>query len=144
MAVYVDPMRSWGGAGKFRWKESCHMYADTVDELHAMAAKIGLKREWFQDDQRLPHYDLHQARRTKALKHGAYTHTRGEMVSFMRALKLERELAALLQENGCKGMAEFSTGELLNGVTTETINGALYGSVPAVAMNGNPRPRRDV
>jgi hypothetical protein len=47
------------------------MYADTLDELHEMAAKIGMKREWFQDDQRLPHYDLTVSRRIKAVQAGA-------------------------------------------------------------------------
>jgi hypothetical protein len=92
MPVYVDPLRRWGRKGKFRWDESCHMYADNAFELHAMADKIGLRRQWFQDDPRLPHYDLHPARRRKAVKAGAIEHTRREMGEFMKETRLLREL----------------------------------------------------
>jgi len=35
-----------------------HLIADTKDELHRFAERLGLKRAWFQDRGRLPHYDL--------------------------------------------------------------------------------------
>lgn len=49
----------------------CHMFADTVDELHATAAKIGLRRDWFQSNSRTPHYDLTPSKRKLALAAGA-------------------------------------------------------------------------
>jgi hypothetical protein len=49
----------------------CHMWSDDLKALHKLAAKIGLKREWFQGDQRVPHYDLVPAKRSLALAHGA-------------------------------------------------------------------------
>jgi len=53
MSVYVDPLINWGAGAEapkcFRNKPSCHMYADTLEELHKMAIAIGLKRAWFQD-----------------------------------------------------------------------------------------------
>lgn len=62
MPVYVDPLISWPSKAKtphcFKDKHSCHMYADTPAELHALAARIGLKREWFQDHRVVGHYDL--------------------------------------------------------------------------------------
>ena len=48
------------------------MYADSLEELHAFAAKLGLKRAWFQDDPRLPHYDLSPGRRRAAVALGAF------------------------------------------------------------------------
>lgn len=47
MAVYVDNMRINAKAGRTSgiW---CHLTADTSSELHEFAAKIGLKRSWFQ------------------------------------------------------------------------------------------------
>jgi hypothetical protein len=45
--------------------------ADTKEELHAFALRIGLKRQWFQDAPRLWHYDLTASRRVAALKAGA-------------------------------------------------------------------------
>lgn len=59
------------------------MYADSLDELHAMASLIGMKREWFQDKPRLPHYDLTPRRRILALKHGAVESSARQMVAFM-------------------------------------------------------------
>jgi hypothetical protein len=75
MAVYVDDAfccddpKGWGmftGGG--------HMQADSLDELHAFAAKIGMRREWFQSRPGRPdrdHYDLTRARRDKAILLGA-------------------------------------------------------------------------
>lgn len=69
MAVYVDPMIHYG------WKlgPSCHLVADELDELHAFASRIGMKREWFQGPEKAstPHYDLTEARRKRAVKLGA-------------------------------------------------------------------------
>jgi hypothetical protein len=49
--VYVDEPR-WLWKGRM-W---CHLTADHLDELHQFAAKLGLKRVWFQD-KRYQHYD---------------------------------------------------------------------------------------
>jgi hypothetical protein len=51
------------------------MWADTVEELHCFAARIGIRREWFQNHLRrngcrFPHYDLHPARRAAAVNLG--------------------------------------------------------------------------
>ena len=60
MSVYVDNYsKCW-----------CHMFADTLAELHAMAGKIGLKRAWFQPKSR-PHYDLVSSKKALAIKNGA-------------------------------------------------------------------------
>ena len=76
--VYVDPLfkamsperqaRRLGSRNCHRW---CHMWSDDVASLHAMALKIGLKREWFQDRRDFPHYDLTPGRRLLALARGA-------------------------------------------------------------------------
>lgn len=68
MAVYVDPLINYG------WKlgPSCHMTADTIEELNALAVKIGLKKEWLQIGKgSMPHYDLVASKRKLAVKHGA-------------------------------------------------------------------------
>lgn len=55
-----------------RWNHQwCHLWADSLEELHAMAESIGMKREWFQDREGFPHYDLVPARRGAAVKRGA-------------------------------------------------------------------------
>jgi hypothetical protein len=48
----------------------CHMFADTLAELHAMAERIGMRRAWFQPLS-FPHYDVAQGRRAQALTFGA-------------------------------------------------------------------------
>lgn len=67
MAVYVDALTDYG----WRLGASCHMFADSLDELHAMADKIGMKRSWFQNKNGRPHYDLVKSRRDRAVKLGA-------------------------------------------------------------------------
>jgi hypothetical protein len=84
MAVYVDEVMNHGGSATFRWKQSCHMYSDSLEELHAFAKKIGLKREWFQD-KRVPHYDLNASRHAAAIKKGAVQHDRRQAVEFWAA-----------------------------------------------------------
>ena len=87
MSVYVDPMFNHGGSETFRWKRSCHMYADTLEELHVMADLIGMKRSWFQDSPSLQHYDLVESRRIVAVKNGAVEHDRRQSVEKWRELR---------------------------------------------------------
>lgn len=66
MSVYVDDaVTLWRGR---RW---AHMMADTLDELHAMAARLGMPRRAFQDKSSGAHYDLTVELRETALQLGA-------------------------------------------------------------------------
>ena len=66
MSVYVDDaVTLWRGQ---RW---AHLMADTLDELHAMAARLGVPRRAFQDKRSGAHYDLTEALRDEALRLGA-------------------------------------------------------------------------
>lgn len=82
MAAYVDRLRDYSAwtarmDGQTRRTSSrnahlwCHLWADTPEELHALARRIGLKRAWFQDRPGFPHYDLTPGRRALALRAGA-------------------------------------------------------------------------
>lgn len=54
------------------YTDGVHLVADTLDELHEFAANIGLKREWFQDHPRHPHYDTtSKDKKLKAVNAGA-------------------------------------------------------------------------
>ena len=66
MAVYVDQ-----SIYKYRRMVMCHMVADTLEELHEMADKIGIDRKWFQSDSRYPHYDICKTKRALAVENGA-------------------------------------------------------------------------
>lgn len=85
MSVYVDHE-----AIPYRGMLMCHMLADTLDELHAMAEKIGLQRRWFQDKQSAPHYDICQAKRKLAVAGGALQIGRRELAELMKRLRQER------------------------------------------------------
>lgn len=74
MAVYVDDMYKYP-MGKFRRMKMSHMIADTDDELHSMADKIGVARKWFQGD----HYDIAMIKRELAIKLGAQSITWREL-----------------------------------------------------------------
>jgi hypothetical protein len=49
----------------------CHMIADTDEELHAMADRIGVARKWHQDTLSGSHYDIALSKRALAVKAGA-------------------------------------------------------------------------
>jgi hypothetical protein len=75
MGVYVDTMRA-----KFGRMVMCHMWADTREELFAMADKIGVSRRWFQRpasagvpgmDASWEHFDISMSKRALAVKAGA-------------------------------------------------------------------------
>lgn len=66
MSVYVDDASvPWRGQ---RW---AHLMADTLEELHAFAAALGLPRRAFQDKSSGAHYDITLAMREQALALGA-------------------------------------------------------------------------
>lgn len=66
MSVYVDDaVVLWRGQ---RW---AHLMADSLDELHAFAARLGLPRRAFQDKASGAHYDVTVELRETALALGA-------------------------------------------------------------------------
>ena len=69
MAVFVDTMKApyKPAHAPGRTYVMSHMIADSEEELHAMAEKIGVARRWFQGD----HYDITQSRKALAVKYGA-------------------------------------------------------------------------
>lgn len=68
MSVYVDDMKA-----SFGRMVMCHMVADTLPELHAMADRIGVARKWYQGPPvtRNPHYDIALSKRALAVEAGA-------------------------------------------------------------------------
>lgn len=75
MTVYVDDMYKYP-AGEFRRMKMSHMVADSLEELHEMARRIGIARRWFQDPTTMPkvshpHYDICKSKRELAIMLGA-------------------------------------------------------------------------
>lgn len=87
MTVYVDEFRFWAPTNIRCFKNgSCHMTADSLEELHEFASKLGLKRSWFQARSTMPHYDLTENKREQALKLGAvFKSARAQAIERMRA-----------------------------------------------------------
>lgn len=90
--IYVDKLKiasnykdlqakKVGSRNNHEW---CHMWSDNIDDLHNMAIAIGMKKKWFQNDRRLPHYDLSPSRRRKAIKLGAKEVGIRELINHMR------------------------------------------------------------
>ncbi|MBZ4402475.1 DUF4031 domain-containing protein [Myxococcus sp. AS-1-15] len=102
MSVYVDQLvphpppadvatRRAGARHGHRW---CHLLCDPGGEaeLHAFAARVGLKREWFQAPPAAskPHYDLTPPRRTAALEAGAVELDRAGLCAFFARWRAAR------------------------------------------------------
>jgi Ser/Thr protein kinase RdoA (MazF antagonist) len=98
VAIYVDALTDWSGhayrgrravqafhAGERNGHRWCHLLADTLEELHAAAARIGLRPEWFQRN----HYDLTPMRRARALALGAVEIDRHQLVAILRAQRAQ-------------------------------------------------------
>lgn len=86
MTIYVDKIQEYPpamcrGLPGNKW---CHLISDSNDaELHAFAARIGMRRSWFQAKS-TPHYDLVPSKREAAVKLGAVEVERNEFVAAIR------------------------------------------------------------
>ena len=86
MAILVDELREYPDAG-LRFKAWCHMATDgSFDELHEFAARLGLRRAWFQRD----HYDLPAHGRAAAVALGAQEVATAELLLRMAGPRGER------------------------------------------------------
>jgi hypothetical protein len=101
MAVYVDDLMRHGPVsyhgpygnqaahvGARNGHLWCHLVADSEEELHSFAARLGMKRSWFQRD----HYDLTPKKRAIALSLGAQVVNRKEFVEKLRARRDRMEV----------------------------------------------------
>jgi Protein of unknown function (DUF4031) len=91
VTVYVDNAFAVGDWG--RWSGGGHLQADSVEELHEFAARLGLRRDWFQSKPGRPendHYDLSRRGRERAIELGAVAEGRGAGARRRRAIRRER------------------------------------------------------
>jgi hypothetical protein len=81
MAVYVDDaVTLWRGR---RW---AHLMADTLPELHAMAARLGIPMRAFQNRTSGAHYDVTAELRLRAIELGAVAISRHRDRELVRAV----------------------------------------------------------
>ncbi|OKI47215.1 DUF4031 domain-containing protein [Micromonospora sp. CB01531] len=99
MSVYVDNARIPARVNRINGRWS-HLTADTVEELNAFAARLGLRPEWFQTCKRkchstMPcvhwHYDVTDSKRTEAIAAGAQPI---DLRTWAEITKARREAAA--------------------------------------------------
>lgn len=104
MTVYVDPARH-----PFGRMVMCHLWADSLDELHAFADRLGLKREWFQAPPKASwhHYDVSKGVRDRAIGMGAVETDRFGPTEFLaRRDGDERMLALVAKARALRTAAE--------------------------------------
>lgn len=84
MSVYVDRVAI--GYGRMIMR---HMIADTPDELHTMADRIGVARRWFQSPPKASfwHYDIAKSKRDLAVTQGAIDCDRNTFVAHLRRIR---------------------------------------------------------
>ena len=86
MAILVDELREYPDVA-LPFTAWCHMATDgSFEELHEFAARLGLRRAWFQRD----HYDLPPHGRAAAVAHGAEQVTTHELLLRMAGPRGER------------------------------------------------------
>lgn len=86
MSVYVDHAKH-----SYRGMRMSHMIADTEQELHQMADRIGVARRHYQKDASTPHYDVCQSKRALAVQAGALECDIRSYVTHIRRLRAKRE-----------------------------------------------------
>lgn len=100
MTIYVDSYRVAATVGRTRARWS-HLISDQLDpaELHEFAARIGMRREWFQEGRPHPvtgvndpvhaHYDVTDSRRRDAIAAGAVQVDLRQMSELLSAKRAE-------------------------------------------------------
>lgn len=91
-------------APSLRFKRWSHMVSDIgADDLHAFAARLGLKREWSQERPTASahHYDITPPKRELAIRLGAIEVTGRELVTRNYDGNLRRAQAQQLAANVC-------------------------------------------
>jgi len=96
MAILVDELREYPGT-TLPFRSWCHMATDGgFDELHAFAARLGLRRAWFQGD----HYDLPPHGRAAAVALGAEEVGTAELLLRMAGPRGDRARRRSLMPSG--------------------------------------------
>jgi hypothetical protein len=83
MSVYVGELFRTAITNKWPFDYAAHLFADSENELHIFAKKIGLYRRWAQFNI-MPHYDVTIGKRIQAIANGAIKADRHIEVKYIR------------------------------------------------------------
>lgn len=126
MTVYVDDVRH-----QFGRMVMCHMWADTLDELLAMADRVGVDRKWIQGHPSLSfgkhrkaswvHFDISLGMKAKAIeagavltdKYGPVEHVARLAIASGCPIKAARGHNSLAQVETCRRLPKADMGRLL-------------------------------
>jgi len=99
MSVYVDDLRVCAKNRNWPYGKSCHLVADTIGELAAFSILLPLKKEWFQEGKlSLPHFDLTEGMRLKAISLGAIEIDDSQLVDMIRKNRQRRRSMSTFSE----------------------------------------------
>ncbi|HEX5934228.1 MAG TPA: DUF4031 domain-containing protein [Pseudorhizobium sp.] len=120
MTVYVDDMKAPFGNMKM-----CHMWADSDEELLAMADRIGVQRKWIQGHPELSfgkhrnaswvHFDIAMSKRALAVRFGAVETDRFGPVLHTTRLALDLALGLGDEDLAGRMRAKLSRIEAMQG-----------------------------
>lgn len=76
------------GKNEYRYgrMKMSHMAAETLEELHEMAQKIGVSKRHFQNKFGKPHYDICQKMKKKAIELGAMEVSDKELIKLFQRI----------------------------------------------------------
>jgi predicted kinase len=151
MAILVDELREYPGTG-LPFRAWCHMATDgTFEELHEFAARLGLRRAWFQRD----HYDLPAHGRAAALALGAEEVATGELLLRMAGPRGERARRRVmapagvtwLRGRGGPSVLRYPAGALVviggpPGAGKSTLAARAVDGAPVLEEEGDAQPDR--
>lgn len=86
MTVYVDD-----AAIPYKGKPRFHLSADSLEEMHAFCARVGINKCWFHRKSLYPHYDITGEQRDAAIAAGAVAVTKREMPAISKKLRPARQ-----------------------------------------------------
>lgn len=100
MTVFVDDVRH-----RYGRMVMCHLWADTLDELTAMADRIGVARKWLQQPPKASwvHFDISLGKKALAIAAGAVLTDRYGPVEFLA--RRHGDAAKLETIARCRAMA---------------------------------------
>ncbi|XLX42645.1 DUF4031 domain-containing protein [Ectopseudomonas mendocina] len=94
------------------------MVADSLDELHSFAARLGLQRSWFQSKNYYPHYDVTLSVRARAVQLGAINADRRKIIGCCRQMRAQMQAGRMQQ------LSLFDSGGM-HGANSQTADSAL-------------------